>query len=75
MQWQGQSVPWVAAIGRSTFFAPCGGHPGLVLPAGLSADGLPIGIEFDGLPGSDRQLLGLGLAIEAMLGAIPEPGV
>ena len=75
VQWQGQSVPWVAAIGRSTFFAPCGGHPGLVLPAGLSADGLPIGIEFDGLPGSDRQLLGLGLAIEAMLGAIPAPGV
>jgi hypothetical protein len=40
--------------GRSTFFAPCGGHPGLVLPAGVSTDGLPIGIEFDSLPGTDR---------------------
>ena len=75
VQWQGQSVPWVAAIGRSTFFAPCGGHPGLVLPAGLSGNGLPIGIEFDGLPGTDRQLLSLGLAVEKVLGAIPAPSV
>jgi mandelamide amidase len=73
--WQGQPVPRVSAIGRSTVLAPCCAHPGLVLPAGLSANGLPIGIEFDGLPGTDRQLLGLGLAIEKMLGPIPAPNI
>lgn len=71
--WQGQPVPRVVAIGRSTFFAPCGGHPGLVLPAGLGTNGLPVGIEFDTLPGTDRQLLSLGLTIEKVLGAIPAP--
>jgi mandelamide amidase len=68
-------VDRVSAIARSTFFAPCCAHPGLVLPAGLSANGLPIGIEFDALPGTDRRLLGLGLALERLLGPIPAPDV
>lgn len=73
--WQGQPVPRVVAILRSTLLAPCCGHPGLVLPAGLSADGLPIGLELDGPANADRQLLALGLACESVLGAIPAPSV
>jgi Asp-tRNA(Asn)/Glu-tRNA(Gln) amidotransferase A subunit family amidase len=45
------------------------GLPGLVLAAGLAA-GLPVGIEIDGPAGSDRKLLGIGLAIEAALGVL-----
>jgi mandelamide amidase len=73
--WQGQQVPRVSAIARSTFLAPCQGVPGLVLPAGLGESGLPIGIEFDGLAGADRQLLALGLAVEQALGPVPPPKV
>jgi indoleacetamide hydrolase len=71
----GQRVPRVAARLRSTSLAPFCSLPGLALPAGLSPGGVPIGIEFDGLPGTDRQLLALGLAAEQVLGLLPAPSV
>ncbi len=40
------------------------GQPGLVVPAGLSRSGLPVGLEFDGPIGSDDDLLAIGLAAE-----------
>lgn len=46
------------------------GLPGLSLPIGLSA-GLPVGLALDGPAGSDRQLLALGSAIEAVLPPMP----
>ncbi len=49
------------------------GIPGLSLPAGLTKDGLPVGIELDGPAGSDRALLAIGLALEPVLGPIPAP--
>jgi mandelamide amidase len=49
------------------------GIPGLSLPAGLTAGGLPVGLELDGPLGSDTKLLGIGLAIEALLGRVPAP--
>jgi Asp-tRNA(Asn)/Glu-tRNA(Gln) amidotransferase A subunit family amidase len=50
------------------------GIPGLQVPAGLGAtSGLPVGIEFDGPAGSDRKLLALGLAVEALWGRLPPP--
>lgn len=58
---------------RYTVFSSRLGVPGLVLPAGLAA-GLPVGLELDGLPGGDRQLLAVGMAIEAALGPLPPPG-
>lgn len=48
------------------------GMPGLTLPAGLAA-GLPVGLSLDGPIGSDRQLLSIGVAIEALLGTLPAP--
>jgi mandelamide amidase len=49
------------------------GIPGLSFPAGLTADGLPVGIELDGPAGSDRTVLAIGLALEPVLGPIPPP--
>ncbi|MEJ7688400.1 MAG: indoleacetamide hydrolase [Variovorax sp.] len=50
------------------------GIPGLQLPSGMGvASGVPIGLEFDGPAGSDRKLLALGMAVEAVLGRLPAP--
>jgi Asp-tRNA(Asn)/Glu-tRNA(Gln) amidotransferase A subunit family amidase len=40
------------------------GVPGLSIPAGLTAQGLPVGLELDGLAGKDAELLALGMAVE-----------
>lgn len=49
------------------------GIPGLSLPVGMTAGGLPIGIEIDGPLGSDERLLSVGLALEKVLGHLPPP--
>ena len=49
------------------------GIPGLSLPAGMTAGGLPVGLELDGPLGSDTRLLGIGLAFENLLGPVPAP--
>jgi mandelamide amidase len=51
------------------------GLPGLVIPVCLAGDGLPVALELDGPAGSDRSLLGIGSAIENLLGRIPGPKV
>ena len=51
------------------------GIPGLSLPAGMTASGLPVGLELDGPVGSDSKLLSIGLAIEALLGSVPAPAL
>ena len=61
------------AISRNIAPGSTAGLPGLVLPAGLTTDGLPVALEFDGPPGTDRELLTLGLAFEAALGRLPPP--
>jgi len=48
------------------------GAPALSIPAGLS-QGLPVGLELDALPGNDSKLLGLGVAVQAVIGRIPPP--
>jgi len=59
---------------RNTDPGSVAGIPGLQLPAGLGpATGLPVGIEFDGPAGSDRRLIAIGLAAEAVLGRLPPP--
>ena len=65
-------VAFSTAMGRNIAPGSTAGLPGLVLPAGL-VDGMPVGIELDGPAGTDRKLLGIGLAIEAMLGALRPP--
>jgi mandelamide amidase len=65
-----RDIAFSTAMGRNIAPGSSAGLPGLVLPAGL-ADGLPVAIELDGPAGSDRRLLGIGLAIEGVLGRLP----
>ncbi|MGZ4390229.1 MAG: amidase, partial [Gaiellaceae bacterium] len=45
------------------------GQPVVALPAGLGArSGLPVGVSLSGPRGSDRELLALGIALQAELG-------
>jgi mandelamide amidase len=71
----GLKVPIRAAMGRNLGQGSCAGMPCLVLPAGMTSTGLPIGFEFDALPGQDRKLLSLGLSLEKALGPIPAPKI
>ena len=49
------------------------GIPGLALPAGMTPGGLPVGLEIDGPLGTDRRLIAIGLAFEAVLGSLRPP--
>jgi len=71
----GQKVPMLVAMGRNVAVGSCASMASLVLPAGLAANGLPIGMEFAGLSGSDRDMLALGLSLEKVLGPIPAPKI
>jgi indoleacetamide hydrolase len=69
----GAPVPVFDTIIRNTDPGSNAGLPGLSLYAGMTAGGLPVGLEIDGPVGSDTKLLSLGLAIEAILGTAPAP--
>ena len=71
---EGETVPggvWLNI--QNTGPATLWGGPGLSIPAGLSEDGLPIGIEIDGAIGADKHLLSLGLGIEEVMPPTPAP--
>ena len=69
----GKKVPFETAVSRNIAPGSTAGVPGLVLPAGLSAAGLPIALEFDGPAGNDRSVLSLGLSLERLLRPLPAP--
>ncbi|MGY4175269.1 Asp-tRNA(Asn)/Glu-tRNA(Gln) amidotransferase A subunit family amidase [Bradyrhizobium sp. USDA 4518] len=69
----GAQVPTFGTLIRNTDPGSNAGLPGLSLYAGMTSDGLPVGLELDGPVGSDARLLGLGLSIEAILGTAPPP--
>jgi mandelamide amidase len=69
------AIDEMTAYLRNTDPASNAGIPGLSLPAGLTQDGLPVGIELDGPLGSDRRLLAIGIAFEALLGTVPAPTI
>ncbi len=56
---------------------PCtnAGIPSLSIPAGLTAGGLPVGMEIDGPLGSDANLLAIGMAMEAVWGSVKAPAI
>jgi len=70
---RGRRMPLDEAMARNIAPGSTAGLPGLVLPAGLTPGGLPVALEFDGPAGSDRSVLALGLALEAVLGKLPPP--
>jgi mandelamide amidase len=66
----GRDVPEHVAFGRNVSPASVAGLPGLVLPAGATAQGLPVGVEFNAAPGHDENLIAAGSAIEAALRSV-----
>ena len=70
---RGEKVPLYVAMTRNTGLWSCASMASLILPAGMTSNGLPVGIEFDALMGNDRALLALGLSLEQALGPIPAP--
>ena len=73
LQIRGRAVPFEEAVARNIAPGSTAGVPGLVLPAGLTAGGLPIALEFDGPAGADHALLALGASLERALGPLPAP--
>ena len=69
----GERVPTFLTFIRNTGPSSLAGIPGVTLPAGLSDSNLPVGMELDGPVGTDRALLALGAAVEAVLPATPAP--
>ena len=70
---RGHEVSFEAAVARNIAPGSTAGLPGLVLPTGLTAQGLPVSLEFDAPAASDRALLALGVRLEQALGRIPAP--
>jgi indoleacetamide hydrolase len=69
----GRAVPTFTTFIRNTGPGSIGGLPGISLPAGMTAAGLPVGIELDGPERSDHQLLSIAAAIEPLLPKLPAP--
>jgi mandelamide amidase len=69
----GKRFPTLAIYIHNTRPMTVTGIPGMSLPVGLTADGRPVGLELDAPEGTDRNLLGLGLAIERLFRKLPSP--
>ncbi len=69
----GKDVPFETAVARNIAPGSTAGLPGVVLPVGLTASGLPVAIELDAAAGSDRHLLAVAGVIERAIGRLPAP--
>ena len=69
----GADVPTFPTFIQNTDPGSNAGIPGLTVPIGRTTAGLPVGLALDGPAGSDRRLLGIGLALEALFGRLPAP--
>ncbi|HEX7381608.1 MAG TPA: indoleacetamide hydrolase [Nevskiaceae bacterium] len=63
----GRRVPTFPTLIRNTDPGSNAAIPGISLPAGDAANGLPVGMELDGPQGSDRHLLAVARSIERVL--------
>ena len=69
---KGKPIEEGRVVPQNLFIAPRVGAPALSIPVGLS-QGLPVGLELDALPGNGSELLGLGIALQGLIGRIPPP--
>ena len=63
----GQRMPDYLAWMRSAWFITVTGCPAISVPAGTTADGLPVGVQLVARHGADRRLLEVAAAVEALL--------
>ena len=69
----GRSYPyWVAYTGFTAIFNLTG-NPVVVIPIGISPEGLPIGVQLVGPRWGDLELLSIARQVAAVLGGIPRP--
>ena len=69
----GVAVPTFPTFIRNTSPGSVAGIPGISLPVGLTAAGLPVGMELSGPQGSDQQILAIAAAIEPLSPRLPAP--
>ena len=62
---QATYIDWLRSCSRITVTA----HPAVSVPAGFTADGLPVGLQLVGRLGSDYRLLDIAEEIEEAIGA------
>ncbi|ALG10406.1 amidase family protein [Kibdelosporangium phytohabitans] len=62
-----------APFAKSTTHSTTGGYPHITVPAGYSANGLPLGLSFIGTRFSDARLLGFAYAFEQATNARRTP--
>jgi mandelamide amidase len=63
----GEQVPTFPIYSHNTDSASITGQPGISLPVGLTAAGLPVGMEIDGPEQSDRRLLAVAKTLEGII--------
>jgi mandelamide amidase len=71
----GTTVPTFQTYVRNTRPVTAAGLPGLSIPVGLTASGLPVGLELDAPAGHDRRLLAIGAAVENVFGGLAAPRI
>jgi len=64
----GAQVPTLPTYIHNTDPASIAALPGISLPVGLTASGLPVGMEIDGPEQSDRRLLAVARTLERIVG-------
>jgi len=69
----GKQVSTFLTFVRNTLVGAAAGLPGIVIPAGMTENGLPVGVEIDAPPGADRKLLSIAGAIEELMPRLPKP--
>jgi mandelamide amidase len=69
----GMPVPTLVTYIRNLGPGSTAGIPGMSLPAGMTRAGLPVGVAIDGPAGTDKQVLAIALALEALLPKLPAP--
>ncbi|MGI9492804.1 MAG: amidase family protein, partial [Geminicoccaceae bacterium] len=71
----GEQVRTFTTYIRNTDPPSNAGLPCLSVPAGLTAGGLPVGVEFVGPVGADAAVLHIGALFEATAGPLPPPQI
>jgi amidase len=68
----GETFPYLSMLNWIALATACG-LPATAIPAGLAADGLPVGVQIIGPRGGDARTLAVAQAIEDALGGFQSP--